>query len=446
MTYIVKPELRRAAFLATFTTPLSHHDPAQANRANITSFLRRKMVIERNHTVAPNAKRVDEIVRAYPVPSELSDVFSELSVSQFLAVAAVRQFVRLYNGQGLMDGKARYDRLQSRVEFNAIRANSMFAWWGGMVHDMQGTSPYVADSQIGELIGIQAALAQLVFVEMIDNAASAVVLARLWGDATKPEGTDHVVLDLPTTDFSASSKVTLQVPAFSANSARHEMVREPGAIHLLNALDLQYSDLPDGVAAMLYNGGDLSASAPSGAFALTREIRQSYPLFGLIGGSTKGFILGASNLEVSAWLVTTEYAQALEPFGITPQVSAFDLLDRDEHTRHTSKRVEGSPMPYGFETLIAGTQIVLDFRLRPYATDLEIGALGAAIDTFFDSDSTLGGQSARGYGLTIHETLIEPTINMKAMRQAYESYLSENSDTLRDGLVNGTLTTRKDMF
>ncbi|NJL56023.1 hypothetical protein HC928_13190 [bacterium] len=209
---------------------------------------------------------------------------------------------------------------------------------------------------------------------------------------------------------------------------------------------MRLEDLGTGVAALLYNGGDLNASAPNDAFKLTRDIREKYPLLGLLGGSTSGFILGASNLEVSAWLIVEENREVLARFGIEPQLSAFDLLDREEQTRHTGKRVDGQPMPYGFEVLAAGTELLVDFRLRPYASDLEIGALVAAIETFAAADSTLGGQSARGFGLLFHETLIAPDGDMLALREAYDAYLATHADPLRQGLLDGTLATGKKVF
>jgi len=441
--YLIRPEARRLTLLATFTTPVSHHDPATATSANVTTFLRRKMVVEKD-AAEIDPDRIQDLVERLPVPEPLAPIFHDLTVPEFLAAAAIRQFLQMHNGQGLLDGKDRYNRLQSRAEFCAIRATSMYSWWGGMVRELQGAAPYRNDAQTVLLLGMPTALAQLVFVELIENAASAIALARMWAEHDG-ERQQYVALALPPLG-ETSSQVTVPGPAFSANSARHEIVREPGAIHLLNALDLRFDDLPDMVAAMLYNGGDLSGTAPANAFALKRQICETYPLLALIGGSTKGFILGSSNLEVSAWLVTTEYQKMLEPFGVRPEISAFDLLDRDEQTRHAAGRVDGSPMPYAFETLAAGTQVVIDLRLRPYATPLEVGALAAAVDTYMGADSTLGGQSARGYGLAVADIIQQPETDMQARRQEYEAYLAENKDDLAAGLLDGTLGTGKDLF
>ena len=99
-------------------------------------------------------------------------------------------------------------------------------------------------------------------------------------------------------------------------------------------------------------------------------------------------------------------------------------------------------MPYGFETLAAGSEVLVEFALRPYATHLELGALMAALETYFGADGTLFGGSARGYGLAVADWLAAPDGADKAAED-YEAYLLDNADTLRQGLLDGTLTTAK---
>lgn len=447
--YNIKPNTRRFTLLMSFITPVSHHDPAQSTRANITPFLRKKQVVEKPVSNVPSSGQVKALVARFPIPESVHSILSEMTAPQVLAVILMQHFIEAYatsEGLGLFAGMERYRRLEERAQFHAIRSDSIFAWWGGMAQDMQVGMPVRGDMpNQGALIGMPSALAQLVMAEIVDNSTTCVMLARLWNEAARQKD-KTLTLELADVEFNTSTRTVLQVPAYSANSARHEIVREPGMWHLLNALGLRLEDLDDGVAALLYNGGDLNTSAPHDAFKLTREIRQAYPLVSLLGGSTSGFILGASNLEVSAWLNVKENTEALNQFGITPEVSAFDLLDRDELTRHTAKRVDGSPMPFGFEVLIPGTQVVVDLRLRPYATDLEVGALVAAVETFMAADGTLAGQAARGYGLSLQESIVMPDRDINALRDAYHTYLIDNAKQLRAGLLDGTLATNKVVF
>lgn len=446
--YRINHNLRQIVFRARFLTPISHHDPSVNDSSNANLFLRRAQVVPRSVStpLAPDA--MPNLANLLPVPESLHGMFAELSPGEFLATALLHQFITAYatgDGLGLFAGPERYRRLEERARQQAIRSTTAFGWWGGLASEMQVGAPLRGDSTVqGALLTMPAALAQLALAAIAKNSTSAVMLARLWNEAAQQEKRNKV-LKFGKVHINESADVVAQVPAISANSIRHEMVREPGAIHLLNALGLQFDDLPDGVAALLYNGGDLNQAAPSNAFKLSRQIRELYPLFGLLGGSTSGFILGASNLEVSAWLAVTENAAALERYNIQPQLSAFDLLDQETQTRHTNKRVDGSPMPFGFETLATGTQAVVEFRLRPYATQLEAGALIAALETYTEGDSTLFGQSARGFGLANLETL-RAFDDLEESRNAYNAYVQENAEELRHGLVNATLGTGKQVI
>ena len=101
-------------------------------------------------------------------------------------------------------------------------------------------------------------------------------------------------------------------------------------------------------------------------------------------------------------------------------------------------------MPFGFEGLAAGVEALIEFRLAPYATPLEAGALVAALDTYAGGSSIFGGQAARGFGLAALDyvqvlALDDPDL----LREQYEVYLTSNADALRQGLLDGTLATDK---
>lgn len=429
--------------LAEFITPVSHHDPARQDNSNINLFLRRKLVLDRNSTNLPKPDEITLLAQQFPVPTSLEQAINMLNAPQFFAVVMLHEFINAYatgDGIGLFEGKERYRRLENRAVQQAVKAQSVFEWWGGLANAMQvGVSLRGDRPERYNLLAMPSALAQLALRELVNNSASVMMLARAWHGAS-----DELTIAPNLQPFSLpdDTKTVVEAPSISANSIRHEMVREPAMWHMLNILGVDLNELSDGMAALLYNGGDLNSSASSTAFKDTRTIIDTYPALGLLGGTTKGYVLGASNLEVSAWLVAKEYATALERYGIVPSVSVFDLVDRDEHTRHTQKRVEGSPMPFGFETLAAGTQILISLRLRPYANDLQAGALGAAISTYLAADSTLAGASARGYGnLVVKDLQCEFDINDN--QASYEAYLQSNSELLRGHLLDNTLGTSK---
>lgn len=441
--YRISPNLREVSILAEFTTPVSHHDPARQDDSNINMFLRRKLVLDRRFTTLPTPDEITYLTQQFPVPTSLAHTINTLNAPQFLAVVMLREFIDAYatgEGIGLFAGIERYRRLDNRAVQQAVKAQSIFSWWGGLANAMQvGVSLRGDRPERYNLLAMPTALAQLALRELVENSASVMMLARAWHGASN-ELTS--VPDLQPFALPEENKTVVEAPAISANSIRHEMVREPAMWHMLNILGVDLNELSDGMAALLYNGGDLNSSAPSTAFKDARTIIDAYPSLGLLGGSTKGYVLGASNLEVSAWLVAKEYTTALERYGIEPSVSVFDLVDRDEHTRHTQKRVEGSPMPFGFETLAAGSQVLISLRLRPYANVLQAGALGAAISTYLAGDSTLGGAAARGYGNLVVKDL-QCGFEIFDNQAAYEEYLQSSADTLRHGLMDDSLTTGK---
>ena len=68
----------------------------------------------------------------------------------------------------------------------------------------------------------------------------------------------------------------------------------------------------------------------------------------------------------------------------------------------------------------------------------------AALDTYRTVDATVGGQSARGFGLLdmqFHECEYDT-----GKRQLYDAYLTENKERLRAELLNGQLGSGKRVF
>ncbi len=96
-------------------------------------------------------------------------------------------------------------------------------------------------------------------------------------------------------------------------------------------------------------------------------------------------------------------------------------------------------MPFSFETLATGAGVLVRFALTPYATPLESDALTCAVETFQTADGTLGGNSARGFGLSTSEWHGDAPSGIPT----YWAYLADNAERLRDGLLDGTLGTRK---
>jgi hypothetical protein len=457
-TYLIDPYARTFWLRARLIQPMSHHDPARADKSNVSLFRRQKQFVPQRDTGRlPTQAELDALCHALPLPADIAPFFEELPLSQFLATALLRLFIDMYGGgegEGLFAGMERYRRLEERFAQAATRAATLINAWSFVCADLQVGIPDSGENEaVLRLLTVPSTLGGLVLRELAENPRTLVMLAREWSSALKLQNPDYAAKakrpvaspTLATLHFAAESAVQgrrrlgLEVPCFSGNSVRHEMVREPGMWHLLSRLGLHQQELPEGVAQLLYNGGDLDSSAPNDVFKLQREIAAAFPLLGLIGGATDGFVLGSSNLEVGCWVICQENNDALQLAGMQSDLSIFDMLDRETLTRHTAGRVGGSPMPFSFEVLAKGAEMLIGFSLRPYTTELEMGALMAALATYRDADSTLGGQGARGMGRVLVDWVDGPIQEGEERRARYEAYLEEHRDALRDALLTGTL-------
>lgn len=452
--------------LLTTTEPLSHHDPDVQDDSNRTLFNRRKQLVAGNTVpLAFSQELLDALALLNPVPGDIADIVQLLDFPQFLAAALVRAFLDMYNrgeGTGVFSGMERYRRLEARARQAAIAAHSLPAWWDKLVSALQvpihGGND---DAALLRMLSVPAGLQRLALQALAEHYRSICSIARLWHTANKaldPEyaakaGVPQSQPPLPLVwnwpfATAPAGQVVVEVPAISANSIRHELVREPAMLHLCQALGIDpafpgKSELPPGVEALLYNGGNIEQGAkePSNAHALAWAIREAYPSLDLLGGVTDSFDLGESRLRVSAWLVCRENAAALagSPAAgqLAAQVSACDLLDEITSTRQASPGGEGQ-MIMSTETLCAGAQILCRFTLAPFTPALTEGALVAALETWRELDATITGQRARGYGGCRSEWLTRPVNDDRGL---YEQYLAEHRDNLAEGLRSGMMLT-----
>ncbi|MFZ4816388.1 MAG: hypothetical protein ACOYL5_17770 [Phototrophicaceae bacterium] len=448
--YIVTPSNRKLGLLLTLRTPLVHGDPsAQGDTGNFKGLNRQKRKLERAAVIG--VESLHTVVRSIPVPDHIKTMVEQSGVNayEFAGVALTVAFIRDYGrgeGEGLFTGSSRYAMLESRMAQAATRSQTLFRYWSVMIQSLQLRTRESKSEWLLSLLMVQPQAAGLVLDAILNNTPTIILLARSWWDAIKPKAGELDVqqaigdnkLRLPTPNLDAR-EIVLDVPHYSANSARHELIREPGTLHLLSALGLTLDELPPSVASLFYNGGSLSTSAPSGVYRLQQAIKAAYPLLGLIGGSTDGFLVGTSEIDVNTFVVCTENAKELNAWGLEPQHSAFDMLDLQTHTRHNGGRIDDSPMPYSFESMMPGSQIVVEIAIRPYAQPLQLGALAAALNTYIAMDSTIGGQGAKGYGSVDVALLSE--YHVQQYLADYETHIAMSADKLRLGLLDGTLAT-----
>jgi hypothetical protein len=464
---VIVPSAPTYEVLLTGDTAISHHDPAVQDDSNRLLFNRQKQLLsEGGGGPMPTQEQIDTIVSLEPVPVSAADLLRDLSFPEFVATALARLFMDLYNSQdgaGLFAGMERYSRLEARLRQAAIAAPNLRRWWDRLVDSMQvGIHGGEHDAELLSLLTVPAGLQQLVLRSLAEDYRSIVALARLWHSEAKlssedyaakvgrPQVREAVILSWQADELQgvAVGAQVAEVPAVSANSLRHQLVRKPLRDHLWQHLGIQAAWpgkglVPPGVEAIFENGGNIEAGAkqPSNVHGLAWRIREAYPVLDLLGGVTDSFDLGESRLKVAGWLVCRENREALRgsPAYDYPaaSVSVFDMLDDVTHTRQASGAGEGQ-MIYSFETLCTGAQILCRLTLSPHTPRLSHGALQAALKWYLDRQ-VVGGQSARGFGWMRAEALRIPENCDGQEASEYEAYLAEHREELLQGLIDGTL-------
>jgi hypothetical protein len=359
----------------------------------------------------------------------------------------------------------RYNRLESRIRNAAVQAITLRGFWDRLADSLRvPIHSGDRDLILAQFWSLPRGVQEMSLRVLAREHRSVVTIARLWHTQSKLASAEYATAagaaqagPMTTLSYDARDLPSLpegigpvDVPAVTGNTVRHQLVREPGWLHMATVLGLEAGSpgegpLPIGVEALFVNGGNIRAGAkqPSNPFLLSVEARRHYPLLDLLGGVGDSFDLGESRLDVAAWLVCRENREALEgsPAADLPaaRLSAFDMLDEVTHTRQATGAGVGQ-MIYTFETLCTGAQVLVRLSQPPWTRRLTRGALACALMTYEEGSRTVGGQSARGFGWCGMERLRTPEDESELAR-LYEEYLIQNRDALREGLVDGTLCT-----
>lgn len=443
--------------LLTFTTQISHHDPATGDGSNTLTFNRQMQMVKRDVAAYQLAQEsVTAFCEAHPVPQDIQPIFEQAPFPEFSASALIRLMLDIYNSQdgvGVFSGMDRYEKLESRIRSAATRSFSLRGFWSKLCHDLRlpvHGGDY--DARLLAFYALPRGLQQDMLALMVRDYRSVATLARAWHSTGKftnelyaaklnVEKQSLVTMKFDAANIGGESHdvIPLDVPAVTGNSLRHQVIRKPGWLHLVKQLGL--AEVPAGVEALFVNGGNIRAGAkqPSNAAQLALTMRNQYPTLDLLGGVTDSFVLGEGRLSVAGWVVCQENADALKGTAAEnlplASVSIFDMLDDVTLTRQATEDGLGQ-MIWNFETLAKGLNIMVRMNLHPFTADLTKSALFAAVEQFREQP-TIAGQAARGFGWCTADWMN----GVKADAQLYNEYLMANHDALVEGIASGKMGT-----
>lgn len=467
-----------AALLITALEPISHHDPGVSGGTNHSVFRRTPVLMPRNGT----AERGEEISRAiqkwtnhFTVPQSLVDEWrGAMSPLDFMAAAAIKSFLEMYEERdgaevriGILRADTKeqsrlYAQVVGRIQEAAATAKTMREFWR-ILAQRCGTGSHATrhDATFAVLMGLPQGAVSPLMDTLRGKAAFALADARLWRQREKAQREEYrkrsgeedpgesAAFDgwseVDMAAIGSAGAAPIMIPEVSANAFRHH-IRDGAVRHMLKIIgagDGAHQFPPD-IERILENGGSLESGSQNSKNDRIELTRRRYPLLDLLGGCLPDTFLGPSELKLRLpVLVCRELRDigALPEWAVTlpnASVSASDMTTTKSYARHSADRDNGNPMPYGFEALTAGSQIVLPVSFGPFVSELTVGCLVAAIDTWLSDAPYVGGISDSGCG-HISGSWKEAIPDAERLKAQYEAYLLENAEELRRRLENGTI-------
>lgn len=229
------------------------------------------------------------------------------------------------------------------------------------------------------------------------------------------------------------------VPFLSGNALRHRVVRDPGIDYLLDLYGLRGTlTLP--VLNFLRHGGNLSESTATENTARIAEMKRTWPLLRLLGGSLPNQILAGSLHVWRGELVCEENRDYLRGlFGDTIPTrrlkSAEEFIGNYQYTRGDAAKSgeaagdensDSNLMIFSGQQVNRGALFVHGFVLS-HVSMVELGALLLSLRLWQSNGGTIGGQSARGHG-RLATSLVTDTLDQVAAVAEYTAYAKSMRD------------------
>jgi hypothetical protein len=257
--------------------------------------------------------------------------------------------------------------------------------------------------------------------------------------------------------------VIRQIPVLSGNALRHKMIREPGALHLVKACDLE-GKLNIDQANYLFNGGSLTESSTTPTENLRRiaEMQELLPLIRLLGGSLTNQVVGGSLIVERGILVCEENRENIRKmlptdFELPKQRlrSSEDFIDQYQYTRGDAQRRndaallleekgsdETNLMIYSGQSVVPGAVFYHGFILQN-VSPLEIGALLNALNGWESLGGTIGGSARIGHGrlqtrfwMELGEDLHGSGLDTGELVAAYRGHCEASKEKIVDWLMS----------
>jgi len=208
----------------------------------------------------------------------------------------------------------------------------------------------------------------------------------------------------------------VDIPMLSGNALRHKIIRDPGAMYLVDCCDLR-GKLSIDQANYMFTGGSLTESSTTNNIKIIAELQQISPLFRLLGGSLRNQVIGGSLFVSRGLLICEENAKTIQALcknyqlPKNPLLPAQHFISKFQYTRGDAGRMKDAAsiitdidskeksnlMIYSGETIIQGAMFYHDLTLYN-VSPLEIGAALHSINLWQHNDGIIGSSARIGHG------------------------------------------------
>src|SRR5882672_1095192 len=455
-------------FLMTAANSVAHGE-AGANSTgpnNTTLFARELALLKREqlgYAPAEAKEAFKSLFESFPVATTNIPYLHTRSGAELIAIIFTAQYPLIYGGtgDGLFSGLERYQYLVTRLTDAAASFSTLPSVWGYVARKLAlPMYPESAYSVMAALYTLPTALQAAALSAVLKSSELIVMSARMIADGFKASSEDYArkakvsptTLEVysPTDSQIAEivgdgdKTIAIRLPAISGNSLRHNLLRAPAATRLLSELGLQPDReiVPVGVERFLYSGGNTQkgAKSPAAADLYEARARERYPTIDALGGSTDQFVMTRSAVSIAGWIVCRENNWITErrtDGNIRSDASIFDLVTETTRTRAGigGKDAESGQMIFSYETLAAGTPVLVEVNFQPFTRDLTVGSMLQSLRDWQAEGGFIGARSAQGHSRFLAEF---PDDDRFAWADAYLQYLQENKIELAEGLRAAT--------
>lgn len=463
----------RLSVLLVAHTSIAHGSaaPNAAGSSNVTLFNRELVRLEQSVPEArPEEVRaaLERVLATYTLTAPVVDFLAYLDGPALVGALFVAQIPALYgagDGEGLFAGQSRYSYLTSRLSDGAAQALSLSGLWSYLIRKLALSPPPESSYERSRaFLMLPRAAQSKALAVCLRRPEEVVMAARFIASARKDTSASYAakakrelreaVSYTPTPEqiaelsSSATEARTVALPTLSGNAIRHCLLREPAALRMLAALDLDPHSraVPKGVELFLFGGGNTAkgAKVPGAADLLEAKVRDSYPMVDAFGGAVDHFLFSRSAVSIATWIICRENNDVTRLLaGIETDESIFDMLEETTRTRagRGGKGADDGQMIFSYETLARGVEAVARLSFQPFTPSLTLGCVAQALLDSTDGDVFFGASSARGHG---HLRVVlddGQRVELERLAARYRDYLSVNRERLAAGLLDGTFGT-----